>query len=713
MAYTTEEVQRKSDIIRQLTRRWRNHHRRVYIRRLHFYNDPLVDPGRERTLNDGGEYDGDLLESGPLPEGISHIHEQTTAIAQAWEDSKFRITENRYVIGVSDLVEGYDSKDAEDLAETLNSGFRMIEERQGWGTVQEPLADAQAIDSFAWLHWRRHDQIYPEIPEYEYIDALPDPDEEDIDEREKKKRSKERERYEREPGEDGKYKETAKSRAERTRLNRARAGFPYHFEVPDVRHVFSADDEAGEDAVVVHIRQKPVIRYDKDLRERGGAVIRDGTLKKSDMWRVVQPDKNLRLYMEADAPGSDEPSYADWEPDQMVTLATIWTRDKWCEMVSFDTWAPDTLSDGDWQYVMEGRHAFGRPPWAKVRANVFWSSRDPLRRYTPIFENAFRRKPFYDRYMSIAKGMAEKGLPHLILQNTGRGPSMPDESGREQLLKPDSNAADELPPGWEVVKIHAELTSSYMRLLEIEREQFDEAIADTGNADISATTKPHTARAAIQQADKGPKYWISQQAYGIEECARSIARDMSTPVEEGGFGETVWVFKHGPDGQRTQQIVGIEPDRIRSLDIHCTINPVSSVEQLTIEVHGMEQVGAGFLTKRDWLENYKSVEDPTEELAKLYADQFIEQFVNPGWMQQKVAEIWGTQFRVGVNGNILDSQGTAMAPDQMLAKKGITPRMREGGGMANEANVLPATMGPLRDDSPPAGVLPQRPAEGM
>jgi len=150
-----------------------------------------------------------------------------------------------------------------------------------------------------------------------------------------------------------------------------------------------------------------------------------------------------------------------------------------------------------------------------------------------------------------------------------------------------------------------------------------------------------------------------------------------------------------------------------------SIDPVSSVEQITKMQHGLEVRNDPLakLSYKDFAEEYAGWPDPEERAARWDAEQIIETKIKPGLIDMKVAEQYGSRVVVGLNGQFVGMGGQQVPTDQVLGRMGVQ-RMapqRPAGGMGRGGQVTPQTnMPPLVDNNAQqAGAMPQPPLVGV
>lgn len=646
---------------------------KVELRRKHFTADPSVSPS--------------------LAEPLNHITDQSDLMRQTWTEMKARLTENHFVVHARSIDDESGSEDAiERFEKVMNSWLMLVEERNGY-TLQDAMSDGQIVDAYAVLHWRRANEVYPPVPDFEYMDELPED-------------QKQKERYNSEPEAEGdyagKYKETDASLQKRVNQSRARAGCPYHVEVSEMTSWRFRWDQMGI-AMGVHIRDVDTEEYDEALESKDLTMALD--------------DKKLRIYLSRDMPqaGKGSPSIANQHAH--VRVATIWTRDCWYEYVA----PAGTADDNSWEFVDSGEHAWGRVPAAIVPAFQF-NHPDVVWRYQPFLEGAYRRKPSHDRTVAIMKGLAEQiAIGQVFVTQTGKDAVSLNQDGTP-VIEPgtDSANADVLPEGWDLRKLQYEMSQAFLEAVKFDQEEFKAAMPSTGIADISASTKPWAARIAAQMANIVPKGAMLTQERAMVEMCRSLAKDMSTPAAQGGLGGTMAAFSRDDNGKPTANVVSINSDEIKSLDLDVSIDPVSSVEQITKMQHGLEVRNDPLakLSFRDFAEEYAGWPDPDERAARYDAEQIIETKIKPGLIDMKVAEQYGSRVVVGLNGQFVGMGGQQVPTDQVLGRMGVqrmAPQRPSGaGGGALNGAMNQATMPPLVDNNAQqAGAMPQPPLVGV
>ena len=110
-----------------------------------------------------------------------------------------------------------------------------------------------------------------------------------------------------------------------------------------------------------------------------------------------------------------------------------------------------------------------------------------------------------------------------------------------------------------------------------------------------------------------------RQSGALRTMLRNMALVMSKPLEEGGFGEPVWVFAKSRSGRLLKRsVVGVDPAEIPSLDIEVRIDPWSQSQRVAIQEHGRARLNDPLdpLDQRAYLEQYIGDEHPDAALNR-------------------------------------------------------------------------------------------------
>lgn len=664
-----------------ISKRFTRLHRHVKdVRRPHYFNDSAVDP--------------------ELAEPLAHVKYQSDIIRKTLVDIKGRMQENHGVAHVNPRHQTSESAEADAVEAALNAMWAIIEERNG-SILQADMVDGQGIDGYSVLHWYRMDQAWPEVPEYEWLDTLPEDDEYDS-ERTKRQKSRTRARFEKEPRENGKYRETDDSLQKRTELKRATAGSPYHAEVVDFFSVFFARDQLYDTGPVMMVKRLPLIDYNEELGAYG---------KEVGIERTKAVLRDMRDALESTpgaAPPKDSPSGPDF--GETITVATLWTRSEWYEFCSYSEFTLENFDMSGWTFVKSGKHGFGRPPFEIVTADLF-NSNEPLERYQPAMEGLFRQKPNHDRLTAIFMGLAERvALPDMWFESQpGAEPALTD-AGDDVTIGTDSSNAGKLPEGYRLQQSNMQMNPAFPMARDQMQADLENARPSVGTADIGRSTQPWTAKIDLEQANVQPRMYMGSQLRALRAMWRSICRDISTPAEDGGFGEPVVVYaRRKEDGQETDRIVGIDPEDVETLNIEVSIDPTSSAEKTTNVEHGASLLQRGLITRRSFYEDYMGIPNASDYLADLDAERLVEQYLKPGILAQVLAEEFGAKAVFTPDGKLVGFNGQEADPNQMMASQGYAPQVPPG--IPNPAGPAGNPTQPPLVDTPLPGRTPRIPIQ--
>lgn len=659
--------------LKLLTSTWRRTHEfRDHVRhyrRPHFYKLEEMDP--------------------ELAEPLQHVKFQTDIPRRKHEELKARLCENHGVAHITPAVEGKHDKVVEDATSVTNSWWHISEERNGYW-IQDALSDGQIVDGYSVLHWREWEEVWPEVPAHEYLDALPEDDEDD-DDRERERKERTRKRFE-EDEESGKFKETDRSLNERTKRARARVGLPYYIEVVDPVAFSFAHDALHNIGIAVTVKRMALPYYNDAIKDIGS---------------IQQDSDKLRFYPANEAPRSDDPSQGDYN---MVSVALLWTREEWYEFFS----PADHIGDkehadgGEWQLVKSGKHRWGRPPFEIVPANLF-NAPDPLHKYMPALEGVFREKPNTDRWGAIMNGLAERhAIPDMWWERENRSDPELTEQGESLAMGTDSQAAGTAPSGYRLRQNNVQINPAAIEAWRAQMEAIEEASPSIGQAELSASTQPWTARLAQAQANIQPKKYIQAQAHAIRAMWRSILQHASEREE------TLWAYKRDEEGNEATQIVGLEPEDIVTLNVNVDIPASSSAEQVTLVQHGMQMLGDPNvpLTTRAFIEDFWKQPNATQKEQAWYSEMLFKEQVMPGVMGREMARYYGSRYVVGPNGVVSGMGGQEADPRKLMEDMGYRPQQQQparpgGPGGSGSMGQMPN----LQDNSPPPGVTQQPPMQ--
>lgn len=652
---------------------------RVKKRREHFHRDEGARP----TFDKESGIENDF---------------QTHLLKTTWRDMKARLTENHFRLASEPLKKSEGGKTkAELLEKILNTGFDHMEVRKGY-TIQSALSDGQIVEAFRLLHWHRADEVYPPVPEWEYMDELPDPDEEGLEDDERKDRREKRGRYEENDDGDqrhegkGKYRETGRAYVERVKEQRAKAGFPYGLE--DFGPLDSAfiPDKAGGMAVVVTMQKIPLVKY----REEQAGQKYDG---KPIQIALSQREKKIRVYREQGAPPSDQDPTLQYT--EHVTVACLWTRDEWHEIAVLGDVPVETGVEA-WEYIKGGNHQWGEPPFALVTASEYTPEAKPEKRYLPALDDMFDMKGEADKFVALFLALGEKVvIKDVFLENVKGVPGLNEDGTPVELGPAGSISAQGLPAGHALKTLEHDINPGFVQGLELILQHLRDAAPDTGKFEIESDSQPWTARLGLQMANVYPKQLMTSQMQGIEKAAISIAQDMSQRDQR------VWVHQKGED------IIAIDPKNIPGLKITAHVVSTSAAERVVEEEHGRELLNdPNFpLTPEECLEMYFNEENPHERVVRWKAYQMFTTLVEPGLMQAEAAKRYGWKAYLTPGMGFVGTDGQPRTSQQIV--EGSDQYSSLLGGNSVGSQVAPqSNMPDLSDASRPPTVTPQASLSG-
>ena len=653
-------------MIEQAEERYRLRHERIGRNRQHFHNDPAVDPALPKPFNEGPKYQSDAPR---------RIHRALRA----------RLTENIATITAKAKSEAGKAKQAATNVELyFNDGISNLRERMG-ASLQDFASDGQIIDCYAVLHWSRALDMWPDVPEPDFLEAgdgveMPKGYEgvyEGLSDG--KEYAGEFAEYEVEDGlpvMDGDtpirrklkgYRETTDTVNKRYQRMCAEAGFVWNVEFPDPAGYMEVRDRSllGQPAISITRRTVGLLEYVENVNEE----------RKKLAGSLNELNEDIPVFGEVDAPVDDGglrrgtqlsyPSDADW--GDVITVYGFWTRDEYYELASG--------LGHEWEVVKCGKHPHKRPPFEVIAAQTIRSP-DPLLAYEPALEGVYRLKPLFDMWKSHMLVISQQiALPYYYWKRTGTGEPLLNEKGVAVTFDQDTANAEAAPEGYELAKVDYEMNPAFVEAGRDLAQEIKDAEPATGQAEFTSSTQPWAIRLQQQQANVEPKVMIGNQALGIRAMVRNMAMVQSLDPTDGGTGP-VWVFARTDGGAVDRDnVVELKPEDILSLDIDVNITATSGAEQITLEQHGMELLTAGLITAEDFYENYLRKENPQEYLMNLKATRLYEQQIEPAIAQGALQEAFAGTFGLGTGGQMVDAFGNAVTSQQVLAANGQQPSM--------------------------------------
>lgn len=645
---------------------------RIDWRRQHLHNVDDVDPPLADPWNDGPKDQHDILRK---------IYVEMVA----------RLTENPVTIDVGSPKENATTDAAgDDFATVLQEIWRDVQQRLQIN-IQESVSAGQVAEAFGLIHLRMDASLVPEVPDPETLDTLPDCP---MCEGTKKAAGKkcpecggtgtDASYLKTHKKQGDKYVERADALNKRTAQARAKAGTPFYVEMPDIAGYRWETDRSG----------KPGDRFDMLIRKVSLLDYCDANGEAGEL-------TTEEIEAEAAAPRAWMPSWINWDTDQGkdIIVYEFWTRDEYYEVVA---------QDGDDGMVVRKSfpHFYGRPLFWRIPA-IEYNSADPMLKYEPLMEGLYRKKQAVDRINALFAVMAEKtALPYYYWKNTTTGaPALSEDGLSEIRFSRDSAAANKAPQGYELVK--ADPAEIQQALVEMRRDAIKDlldAAPPTGQAEVTATTQPFAIKLQQEQASTVLKAVLRKQVAAFQSLFDCIAMLLAKPVEEGGYGETLYVNPSSvtSDGRRItdrSKTIGVDPKVIETLTINVNISGTSAAEQTTKTQIGIQLLGdpAIPLTRKYVLQNYFGIDRAEDMLEEWDSEQIFITKVKPGLIDRELAKKYGGVFVVTPDGSPVGFGGKAVTPQDVLQQNGITPVVppQQGGG------VPPAGMSPTPGAPPP------------
>lgn len=642
------------DIIQSLERRFDGpggQHERARTRVQHYQNLPAADPVFDKAFGTIQKYQTDVLRR-------THVKLRS------------RLTENKFTISAEPPKPTASWKEKANRLETvLHSLLWMAQERERI-KLQGGLVDGLNIRGLGWVHWSLADQMWPKVPDNEYLDVLPDDDKDSYEANPDYEEGGEGTRGKR-------YREKDTSVLDRTKRSRARAGSPFYFEILPTESVYWVEDRslANGLAMVAVKREVGLLDYKQKLADGRAASLNEVNTR-------------LPVYGERAAPDEDKPSAGGW--GERITVWQLWTRTEFYEI--------SCGLQGQWKLEKSGTHKFGMPPFALCPGGVDEGESDPALRYLSPMEGLYRLKPDYDRYMTLLNLLVEQNaLPLYYLEEAGTGRPMLDEDGNKVMLSRNSALVEKVPAGYVLKQVPFEVNQAFIGLGDLKRQEITDAAPSVGQADVSAATEPWAIRLQQQQAAIEPGMYLENVREALNTMVHSLVECMSQ------MDDTIWVFKRDLDGKEDREtVIGIDPKDILSLDVRVAINATSGAEQITKQQQGLTNLKEGVITFVEYVEDYEGKPNAEEVARMRYATNLYEQTIRPVYAKQKLAQVFGTRYVQGMDGQDIGMGGQPVRPQEILGANGITPIYAPGGGG-------PQAQGMMQGAMPPGPAMPSLP----
>lgn len=682
-------------IIEDLERRFRPLHERVKWRSQHYHRDEQVDPVLPDHLKDATRY-------------------QSPILAKVGTELIARLNENTWVTHVEPSKDiARLREDANRLEQVFEQGKSVSEDRPN-GDLQHGLSMGLVQKCYGVVHTVMAEHIWPQVPEPEYLEpaALGGLDE------------TERGNYVplfRAPGEPesaesdfpymldeqgmlafgpdnmpqrrpvSRYRETDEALQERYKYDCAKAGWPWLEEVIDAGAFMFVEDRSLKNgmAIACVVREVPLLQYLEQLAGEKKPKKRDTVLS------LHEADAKLDIHGERNAPAEHEPSRGSY--GTIARVYQLWTRDEFYEVLA----GPGaTNASSGLEIVKSGQHPYGMPPFFLAYGRVDWTSSDPVNRYRPALDDLYALKPQFDRLWTLYNAMAEmNALPFFYWKQVGTGEPLRGTDGQIEYFTRNAADAAAAPDGYELARIEMDTGRDFLTALQMLDEAMAQATPSTGQTEIEASTQPWTARLAQAQASVEPRMFLGSIAKCLRQMRRMQAHVMSLKPEDGGFVQPPIVFARKEGGKvNYQELVFVPPEAVRSLNIDVDINGTSAQEQITQEMHGIELLSQGLITKPQFFEEYAGRENPDEQIRKLDEEQMFEQYVKPGLVRRKLIEAGLLDITLGPDGQYYDSTGMPVSSQDVLMRNGQMPM---GGAPMGPDSPMPPEMGGLPGLSAP------------
>ena len=530
-------------------------YQRIRTREAHLYNSAEADPRFDPPWQDAKPWQSDLAR-------------------RTWSQLRNRLTEHPFRVHVEPPGDApRQIRAANDLERVFEHGLQLAQERAGL-SIQNDLAYAQVCLCYGVLHWQRADDRLPPFPP-------------------------------------ARENQSRQQRRQRDRRAKALAGFPWRIEVVRPDQFAFIEDRSAENGLglAVVVREIALGPYRSALSRQDG--LRLSAQPAAQPAQTDQP--RLRIAFESEAPQPDEPSGGGW--GDRIRVAQIWTSGEYYELA-----APDSAG-AQWTLIKAAEHPYEMPPFAIAAADLN-DHPDPVRRWEPALEGVYRLKPLFDRERSLGGFLAQQAAIPLFWIQLANGAWELDTSGARVELTADAAAARTLPEGASLHKADFELDPAFVEFLRMSAQELQAAAPDTGAlapGEAGPNTQPHTLNILLGARNAQVLQLKRRQAAALRAMLRNMALVMSKPLEEGGFGEPVWVFAKSRGGRLLKRtIVGVDPAEIPSLDIEVRIDPWSQSQRIAIQEHGRARLNDPLdpLDQRAYLEQYIGDEHPEAALNR-------------------------------------------------------------------------------------------------
>ncbi len=388
-----------------------------------------------------------------------------------------------------------------------------------------------------------------------------------------------------------------------------------------------------------------------------------------DIKGEVGPEKVRELRAAFALPGdrhtdvsSETPSSMDIEGNR-VTVYQLWTRSHLYE------WVTSTHAGSAGKVnVKGGPHGYPRIPFRIVAARKNGSA-DPFWAYEGDLDNMYAIKPWADKQITLMGGAMQNTVQPLInvtVDEPGKVPyladGVPDDGGGRGTL-----AARQPVAGMKSEVVSAPMPAAIAQFWQEIKQMLAEARPDTGDVDLDKVTDAWGIKMGQAQGGKGPKAHIKEHKETLDWGFRLM---MDTHIER-----KLPLIAYGRD-ENTRKVNTTEPmvvpwEELKGFSPNAVINPISAAEQ-QMNVEHVRGLLAEQLVEPEKFYEARGERDPHEAHLKNMAYWAAYPYMLQA-IQGKLAEVMGSQFLLGVNGEMLNAAGQPVMPEQVLQQAGYQP----------------------------------------
>lgn len=629
-------------------------HERIIERRLHYNNDPRMDPRI-------GEYtsDGHPVANDPYADVARFQSDTPRRVAQ---QVVARLCENPAIFDVDARKQSADG-DASEAAIIFNEWKSEIELRTGinW---QQALSYGQVKDCYGLIHTYRLDHFRPPVPliRYESEEKIP----EDV-----------RDQFIEDPDADSGYVEVNDAWKKRRNEIYADAGCPWQVEFPDPIFFAGQRDRIGpgyQCAVLAY----EVDAFEYDMALKGSS----GDMPTPLDTQTPAPGLEQGRSVGSGATSFETPSSSDYEDRRRVWQ--FWTRTEYYELAEYTEQAQKRRRNARGQFesskgigAMRLVKAF-KHDYPGVPFEIAWANRtydlDPVWEAEPYLEGVYRLKPFWDYMMTRTAAIMElTANPPLIEQDTPGAPTNVLESGDIAEEDSESMLGGRLPAGRNMKQIQVQATAGISQILQLLTAMLQQAEPPTGTVEIGASTAPWTARIWQTQANIGPKVLVENQAYAFRWLGE-FWRQWHVAHPDEPFISSIQpatARKH----KRSAGTAEVKPEALAKLRVEATIGSLSSAEKLTVAEHLAGFLERGLITEEELFEDGFGHRDAAGYAVKLRVANATKPY-KIKLLETMLAGRMAAMFTRDTNGNIADMTGKQVDEIEVLEHNGYkVPRL--------------------------------------